>query len=65
LKHLTKVLGQEEIPFLCIRNCCDRKCYVYDALFIALSEKTGEGLITSDEKQAKTARKREYTLYIP
>lgn len=61
-----KVLDQETVLPSALDISTEEDIPIYDAIFIALSEKTQEALITSDVKQAEAAKRRKLqVIYIP
>ena len=61
-----KVLDQETALSTALDISVEENLPIYDAIFIALSEKMREPLITSDVKQAEAAKRRKLQVfYIP
>lgn len=61
-----KVLDQETVLSSALNISTEEDIPIYDAIFIALSEKARETLITSDVKQAEVAKRRKLqVIYIP
>lgn len=60
------VLNQEDVLPDALSIAIEENVTIYDAIFIAVSEKMGESLLTSDTKQAEAAKKRNVqVIYIP
>lgn len=60
------VLNQEEVLPDALSIAIEEDVTIYDAVFIAASEKMGESLLTSDARQAEAAKKRNvHVIYIP
>lgn len=61
-----KILDQEIVLPSALSISIEENLPIYDAIFIALSEKLREVLITSDSKQAEAAKRRKLqVIYIP
>ncbi|MFQ6064326.1 MAG: type II toxin-antitoxin system VapC family toxin [Candidatus Bathyarchaeia archaeon] len=61
-----KVLDQETVLSSALEISTEEDIPIYDAIFIALSEKMREAFITSDSKQAEAAKRRKLqVIYIP
>jgi len=61
-----KILDQEMVLSSALSISVEENLPIYDAIFIALSEKLRESLITSDSKQAEVAKNRKLqVIYIP
>jgi len=61
-----KVFDQETVLTAALDISTEEDIPIYDAIFIALSEKMRDGLITSDVKQAEAAKRRKLqVIYLP